>query len=215
MFTGIIEEVGTIQGVRSRDSGAILLVGAERVTDGLKPGDSIAVNGACLTVTETRQRSFCCDLSAETLERTTFRRIREGSPVNLERSLALGSRLGGHFVLGHVDRIGRLDSRKREGEGWLLSFEYPVELASYLVPKGSVAVDGISLTIASLGEGRFSVAVVPYTIEHTNLNDLKVGDPVNLEADILGKYVERFLRLGMVPSSGTRLTEEHLREQGF
>jgi riboflavin synthase len=161
LFTGIIEEVGTILNLRRQSSGGVLVVGAEAVTDGLKPGDSVAVNGACLTVTEASPRSLTCDLSSETLERSTFGRQREGARVNLERSLAVGSRFGGHFVLGHVDRVGRLLSRSPSGGGWLFSFEFPTELAPYFVSKGSAAVDGISLTVASITETTFAVAVIP------------------------------------------------------
>jgi riboflavin synthase len=216
MFTGIIEEVGTIQELRFISEGAVITATAQIVPSNLKIGDSIAVNGVCLTATQTSQGSFSCDISAETLRLSSFKQARQGSKINLERSMMLGGRLGGHFVQGHVDGVGKLESKTRSGEGWELSFEFPRDLERYLVYKGSIAVDGISLTISSLGKNSFSVAVIPHTLESTNLNQLGIGDPINIEVDILGKYFERFFQLGLIlGEKSTKLTVEYLRGQGF
>jgi riboflavin synthase len=217
VFTGIVEATGIIRGRSAAGGGAILLIEAEGIVPGLKAGDSIAVNGVCLTVVEIRARDFVCDLSAETLRRTTLGKVREGISVNLERPLAIGARLGGHFVLGHVDGIGRLVSAVSIGEGMEMEFSVPAELERYLVAKGSVAIDGISLTIAQLRANGFNVAVIPYTYRVTNLNQLRAGDAVNLEGDVLAKYFERFFQLGLMSERKPerKLTVEELREQGY
>lgn len=215
MFTGIIEEVGTIKSVRERPDQAALLISAAQISGSLGLGDSVAVNGACLTVVQHSTESFLCELSQETLRLTTLSRIRVGSPVNLERSLTLNSRLGGHLVQGHVDGLGELGSALPSGNGLEMSFTYPPELERYLVRKGSVAVDGISMTIASLQKNSFTVAVIPHTIGMTNLRHLKIGDAVNLETDIIGRYLERFVQLGSAGNENAKLTVEYLREQGF
>lgn len=215
MFTGIIEETGVVQRLSVGSQGATLTIAGASIIPGMKPGDSVAVNGVCLTVTECDSGMFSCDLSAETLERTTLRCLTPGLAVNLERPLAFGDRLGGHFVMGHVDAVGSLISRKPSGEGSIMFFGYPTELERYLVYKGSVAVDGISLTIASLGQRCFSVAIIPHTLDATNLRDLRPGASVNLEVDLLGKYLERFFHLGLTGKPSASLTEEYLEEQGF
>jgi riboflavin synthase len=217
VFTGIIEEVGIIQELRFLSQGASITVGAERSANGLKIGDSIAVNGVCLTATRIGSGFFVCDISAETLRISTFKLMKQGSRVNLERSLMVGDRLGGHFVQGHVDGVGRLISKTASGEGFEVSFDFPRELERYLVYKGSISVNGISLTIASLSRGIFSVAVIPHTFESTNLSQLIIGDIVNLEVDILGKYFERFFQLGLKQNerSGSKVTSDYLKEQGF
>jgi len=215
LFTGIIEEVGKVRSLRRQAESAILVVEARAVGAELKPGDSVAVNGACLTVTERKGNGFSCDLSPETLQRTTLGEAHRGMAVNLERPLSLGSRLGGHFVQGHVDGIGRLVSRAPWGDGSVLTVEFPAELERYLVHKGSVAIDGISLTIASLKGTAFSVAVIPFTLKMTNLGGLQIGSPVNLEVDILGKYVERFFQLGLAADRPSGLNVAYLKEQGF
>ncbi len=216
MFTGIIEEVGTIRELRLVSEGAVLTTAGRIVPPGLKIGDSVAVSGVCLTATVTGQEVFSCDISSETLRRSNFLHARQGSKVNLERSMTLGGRLGGHIVQGHVDGIGKLISRTRSGAGWEMSFEFPLDLERYLVYKGSIAVDGVSLTIASLGKNAFSVAVIPHTLESTTLGQLRIGDAVNLETDILGKYFERFFQLGLMQKEKpAKLTAEYLRDQGF
>lgn len=217
MFTGIIEEIGTIQEIRVRHAGAVITVSAEKILPGLKTGDSVAVNGVCLTATAVETGTFACDISAETLRLSSFKHAKRGLQVNLERSLMLGGRLGGHIVQGHVDGVGRLIARIPSGEGFEISFSFPGELERYLVHKGSIAVNGVSLTIASLGKESFAVAAIPLTLEETNLARLNIGDPVNLEVDILGKYFERFFQLGISKNdkTGSRISAEYLQNQGF
>ncbi len=217
MFTGIIEEVGLIQELRFASQGAVITVSAEKCTTGLKIGDSIAVNGVCLTATRIGSGFFLADISAETLRISSFKQLKQGNRVNLERALMVGDRLGGHIMQGHVDGVGRLVSKARSGEGWEVTFDFPRELERYMVYKGSISVNGISLTLASLSKGLFSVAVIPHTFEATNLNLLMAGDLVNLEVDILGKYFERFFQLGITSNErgGARMTPEYLKEQGF
>ena len=217
MFTGIIEEIGTVQELRLISEGAALRVAGKSILSDLKTGDSIAVNGVCLTATEVGSDSFLCDVSAETLQRSNFGLARVGAKVNLERSLLIGGRLGGHFVLGHVDGVGRLISKTPSGAGHVVSFNYPRELDRYLVFKGSISVNGISLTIASLERTTFSVAVIPHTFASTNLSAMMPGESANLEVDILGKYFERFFQLGLTPQEKgeSRITSEYLKRQGF
>jgi riboflavin synthase len=217
MFTGIIEETGVIQDMRFITDGAVITIASKVVPAGLKIGDSVSINGVCLTATSVETDSFLCDISAETLRRSTFQKAKKGARVNLERSLMVGDRLGGHFVLGHVDDVGRFVGKISSGEGYEMSFDFPQELARYLVHKGSIAVNGISLTIASLKKGSFSVAVIPHTYRSTNLSQLMIGDAVNLEVDVLGRYFERFFQLGVIQDSRaeSRLTENYLKSQGF
>jgi riboflavin synthase len=214
MFTGIIEAVGTIREWAPRGAGAAAGIGAASLAAALRPGDSIAVDGACLTVTGLRGDAFTCDLSPETLSRTTLGRLRVGSQVNLERPLRLGDRLGGHLVTGHVDAIGEILHRTAQGDAELVRIRFPQALASLLVMKGSIAVDGISLTVAELGDDRFGVAVIPYTLQRSTLGSKRVGDPVNLEADILGKHVARLLAARMETHDGG-LSLGFLQEHGF
>ena len=217
MFTGIIEEIGTIREIRMGHEGGVLTVSAAEILNPLKIGDSVAINGVCLTATSVGDGYFTCDISAETLHLSSFVTARQGMRVNLERSLMLGGRLGGHIVQGHVDGVGRLMAKTPSGDGFVLSFNFPVALERYLVYKGSIAVNGVSLTIASLEKDSFSVAAIPLTLEATNLNLLRIGDPVNLEVDILGKYFERFFQLGISSNGGKsgRLSAEYLQSQGF
>jgi riboflavin synthase len=217
VFTGIIEEVGAIQDLRIAAEGAKITVAAREILSGLKIGDSVSVNGVCLTATRLDSGSFLCDISAETLRLSNFKSAKQGARVNLERSLMVGDRLGGHFVLGHVDGIGRLISKTASGPGFVMTFGYPRELERYLVYKGSIAINGISLTIASLDQSALSVAVIPHTFESTNLRESSGGDPVNLEVDVLGRYFERFFQLGLLQreKSGSGLTSEYLKNQGF
>jgi len=215
VFTGIIEETGIVRSLRPATQGANIVIEAETIPASLKIGDSIAVSGACLTATSAGETSFSCDLSAETMKRTSLECARIGTIVNLERPLEVGARLGGHFVLGHVDGMGRLVSTKSSGEGAVMSFRYPRELARYIVFKGSITVDGISLTVASLEGDVFSIAVIPHTLRVTTLGLLKAGDPVNLEVDVLGRYFERFFQLGLLREDHPALTLDFLKEQGF
>ena len=215
MFTGIIEEIGRVREIRPSPRGTGMAISGEIVCAGLRLGESLAVNGVCLTVSGSKANVIECDLSEETLVRTTLGKAHEGMPVNLERPLTVGSRLGGHFVLGHVDDIGRLVSAMPRGAGLEMKFAFPKPLERYLVYKGSIAVDGISLTIASLDSSAFTVAVIPHTLQATNLRNLVPGDEVNLEADILGKYFDRFSQLGFIGEKHKGLTAEYLKEQGF
>jgi riboflavin synthase len=217
LFTGIIEEIGIIRDIRIVSEGAVLAVSGKTILSDLKIGDSISVNGVCLTATRIGSDSFLCDVSAETLQRSNIGQVKVGARVNLERALLVGGRLGGHFVLGHVDGVGRLISKVPSGSGFLVSFNFPRELEQYLVFKGSIGINGISLTIASLEKTAFSVAVIPHTLESTNLRDMTPGDSANLEVDILGKYFERFFQLGLAPQEKgvSRMTSEYLKSQGF
>lgn len=216
MFTGIIEEVGVVEELRFMSEGAAITVKARVVPTGMKVGESIAVNGVCLTATRVGTDFFLCDISSETLRRSAFRQAKQGAKVNLERSLMVGGRLGGHIVLGHVDDVGSLMSKTAIGAGFEMSFDFPVALERYLVYKGSIAVNGISLTISSLGKGSFSVSVIPHTLESTTLGQLVIGDPVNLEVDVLGKYFERFFQLGLSQNpKESALTVDYLKSQGF
>jgi riboflavin synthase len=217
VFTGIIEETGIIQDLRFISEGAVITIASKAIPAGLKIGDSISINGVCLTATRVTADSFLCDISSETLQRSNFLKAKKGAVVNLERALLIGDRLGGHFVLGHVDDVGKFAGKISSGEGYEMSFDFPQRLERYLVHKGSIAVNGISLTIASLKKGSFAVAVIPHTYRSTNLSRLMIGDPVNLEVDILGKYFERFFQLGVPQDSKaeSRLTEDYLKSQGF
>lgn len=193
MFTGLIEEVGSIRSTERLEVGLRVFVAAAIVTSDLNSGDSIAVNGVCLTALDVTQDSFAADLSPETLERTTLSRLMPGAAVNLERAVTPQTRLGGHMVQGHVDCRGQLISVAEEGEFRAIKIGFPSEMARYLVPKGSIAVEGISLTVAALGDSSFDVAIIPKTWEWTNLSTLKAGDEVNLEFDVIAKYVERMV----------------------
>lgn len=197
MFTGIVEELGIVQRVASTKAGIRLAVRARLCAPGTKVGDSIAVNGCCLTIAGlTRSRAgavFRFDLLQETWDRTNLRSVKPGAGVNLERSLAVNGRLGGHFVSGHVDGLGEIIRWECHGADHVLDIKAPDEVSRYLVFKGSVAVDGISLTVASIRKKQFKIWIIPHTFEVTALKERKVGDFVNLEADLLGKYVAKFL----------------------
>ena len=194
VFTGIIEELGTVKGVRRQSEGMRLSVSAKVVMDGMKTGDSIAVNGACLTVTEFDNTSFTADVSGETVKRTTLEKLRPGDKVNLERPMKLSDRLGGHLVSGHIDGIGVIRGVERRGGMSVFTFEVQKEIQQYLIQKGSIAIDGISLTVNEVNGNRYTVTVIPHTAEMTTLGFKKTGDIVNLEADMIGKYVEKFIR---------------------
>lgn len=193
MFTGIIEGVGRVVSVEETNGGRRLGASADLATDGLDTGESVAVNGACMTVVSSQSGSFVFDVSAESLRRTTLGAFAEGDAVNLERSLKFGDRLGGHMVSGHIDGLGRLAARRAEGDSTLLTFEVPQELARLTVEKGSVAIDGVSLTCFSCRKDSFEVAVVPHTLEVTTLGGLGEGQRVNVETDVLGRYVAKLV----------------------
>lgn len=214
MFTGIVEEVGRVQAVEARAQGSRLRIEAARVVEDLREGDSVAVSGVCLTAAQIDAGGFWADVSRETLERSTLGEARAGTRVNLERALRAGGRLGGHIVQGHVDGTGVVRVMEERGGGdWWLEVEAPAELARYLVFKGSVAVDGISLTVARVDGPVFAVAVIPHTWTRTTLRDARPGVRVNLETDILAKYVERLLE--QMEARPERLTVERLRELGY
>jgi len=200
VFTGIIEELGAVRSVEMRGEDARVVIEARIVTEDAKEGDSIAVNGVCLTALDVRQDSFAADCSRETLERSTLGRLRPGAPVNLERAVTPATRLGGHIVQGHVDARGRFLSATEHGGSWTVRIAYPPEIARYLVFKGSIAVEGISLTIAELTDEHFEIAVIPKTWEVTNFSHLRPNDEVNVEADIIAKYVERMLKSSAISS---------------
>ena len=197
MFTGIVEETGTVTSVRATDAGIQLTVRCRVVGRGLKLGESVAVNGCCLTVVKHtargRDKLVRFDLLQETWERTNLQFAQVGSLVNLERALAVGARLGGHFVTGHVDGVGRITRWERSGADHVLDIAAPAEVRRYVVFKGSIAVDGISLTVAGVTKRGFRLWIIPHTFAVTTLRERKIGDAVNLEADLLGKYVEQFL----------------------
>jgi len=215
MFTGIIEELGQVRSVEQRGEGVRIVVAARTVTEGSRDGDSISVNGVCLTALDVRGDSFAADGSRETLDRSTLGRLAVGSPVNLERAVTPETRLGGHIVQGHVDARGKFLGATDHGGSWTVRIGFPKEVARYLVYKGSVAVEGISLTIAGLADDSFEIAVIPKTWEVTNLSHLKPDDEVNLEVDVIAKYVERIMSFNGAPKSESTITMEKLRSLGY
>jgi riboflavin synthase len=218
MFTGIIEHVGRVESLKTALDGAAessrLRVNAGPLAASLAVSNSIAVNGCCLTVVEISGETFAADLSSETLRRTSFGEIKPGTRVNLERPLTAGKEFGGHFVQGHVDGIGRVTRWEAEGANWWLGVRVPRELARYVAMKGSISIDGISLTVANLAGDTVEAAIIPFTYANTNLQALRVGDAVNFETDILAKYVERILEARR-PTAASALTVERLVEEGF
>jgi riboflavin synthase len=215
MFTGIIEELGKIASWEKHAGGAKMKVSAQIVTRDSNEGDSIAVNGVCLTAIEITPNSFAADVSAETLNRSTLGTLKIGSKVNLERAVTPSTRLGGHIVQGHVDARGEFLAAKQDGDFWTVRIGFPKEIGQYLVYKGSISVEGISLTIANLREDSFEIAVIPKTWELTNLSTLKNGDAVNLEADVIAKYVERIMLYGKREEKNEAITMEKLTKLGF
>jgi riboflavin synthase len=199
MFTGIIEELGRVRDVEQRGDNSRIVIEAQLVTEDIHEGDSIAVNGVCLTALEVQKDSFAADVSRETLNRCTLGRLQAGARVNLERSVTPATRLGGHLVQGHVDARGKFLSAVDHGGSWTVRIAYPPQIARYLVFKGSVAVDGISLTIAALADDYFEIAIIPKTWEVTNFSHLRPGDDVNLETDVIAKYVERIHSFRSMP----------------
>jgi len=217
IFTGLIMEIGSVRRIDRRPDGASLVIAARSVLEGTRIGDSISINGTDLTVIELAADYFSAEASLETLKRTALGNLNHGCPVNLERALAVGERLGGHMVQGHIDGTGRVLSIKPEGNAHRVLIQFPRELGKYIAMKGSIAVDGISLTVAAMVEGdSFEVAVIPHTWENTIIRYYKPGDHVNLEVDVLAKYVERLLEhKEQATAEGSKLTVEYLIEQGF
>ena len=193
MFTGIVEELGVVSGRQHADGSVVLVIKGNKVLDDLKEGDSIAVNGVCLTVTGISSTGFYADVMPETLRRTNLFQLKNGDKVNLERALPVGGRLGGHFVSGHIDGTGIILAEKKEGNARVITISAPEQVARYVVEKGSIAIDGISLTIVKMERNAFSVSLVPHTAQFTTLGFKKPGDTVNLEADMLVKYIEKLL----------------------
>ncbi len=214
MFTGIVEEVGRITRIEQRGENRRITIAAERAPTELGTGHSISVSGVCLTALEIKPGSFCADLAPETWVRTSFSRIHEGALVNLELPMKADGRFGGHIVQGHVDGVGKVISFERiaDSENWWLNIELPDDVEKYTVYKGSISIEGISLTVAKLETNRCAIAIIPHTVELTNLHSLKPGDPVNLEADVIAKYVEKMMKGDAAQSS---LTVEELVGQGF
>lgn len=213
MFTGLIEGRGEVEAFSRRGPEAVLRVRSSFDLSGLENGDSIAVSGPCLTVTTIAGASFEADVSAETLARTNLGQLHPGAEVNLERPLRLGGRLGGHLVSGHIDGLARLESRERAGESLRLVFSLEPALARYIIPQGSIAVEGVSLTVNRVEGNRFEVNIIPHTAAKTTLGLKKPGEVVNIEADMIGKYVERLVRA--FRAEGQELSQEFLARHGF
>jgi riboflavin synthase len=213
MFTGIIEEVGKVAKIEQRGENRRISIQAQNTPTELKTGDSISVSGVCLTALDIKANSFCADLAPETWARTSFSHICKNALVNLELPMKANGRFGGHVVQGHVDGVGKLLSLGRiaDSENWWLDIELPADVEKYTVYKGSISIEGISLTVAKLDGKRCSVAIIPHTLETTNLKSLKPGDPVNLEADLIAKYIEKMTK----GASSSTITVENLIRQGF
>ena len=214
MFTGIVEEVGQITRIEQHGENRRITVEAKNTPKELGTGQSVSVSGVCLTALDIKPNSFCADLAPETWERTSFSRIHEGALVNLELPMKADGRFGGHIVQGHVDGVGKLIAFERiaDSENWWLHVEIPSDVEKYTVFKGSISIEGISLTVAKLEKNRCTIAIIPHTVELTNLGSLKPGDPMNLEADVIAKYVEKMIK--GEPAEGS-LTVEELVRQGF
>lgn len=216
MFTGIIEETGAVRHVSLHGNSGSIQIGAKLVLKGTKPGDSIAVNGVCLTVTTMDSKSFTADVMAETLRRSNLGNLKGGDRVNLERAMPAEGRFGGHIVSGHIDGTGTIAAMENEGNATWVYIRTSSDILALIVEKGSIAIDGISLTVAKVGMEDFAVSIIPHTSSHTALLKKRTGDVVNLENDIVGKYVERLLgRKAPAEQHKSRITEEFLRENGF
>lgn len=213
MFTGIVEEIGTVKSVQSK----VITIEANKIFDDLHLGDSVAVNGTCLTVSNFDNKIFNADVTQETLNRTNLGSLKNGSKVNLERAMTLSGRFGGHIVSGHIDGVGSIKSMKKDDNAIIFTIEVPKHLMKYIVEKGSVAVDGISLTVASLTDNTFSIFLIPHTLKETVLYYKKEGDKVNIENDVIGKYVERLLTFkeDNNDSKKSNITMEFLLKNGF
>lgn len=215
MFTGLVEEIGTIQSVLKGPKSAVITIKAKKVLENVKLGDSIATNGVCLTVTDFNSDSFKVDVMAETMRKSNLNKLSPGSKVNLERALMLGDRIGGHLVSGHIDGVGIIQDFKREDNAIWASIAAPYDILKYVIYKGSIAIDGISLTVAYVDNKIFKVSVIPHTKEITTLLNKNIGDEVNLEGDMIGKYVEKFLSPKEESPSGTKVDMEFLSKHGF
>jgi riboflavin synthase len=215
MFTGIIEHIGIVDSLERHADGGRLTIHAPSVAPHLAVANSIAVDGCCLTVVALQNQRFSADLSAETIRKTAMGEWKAGLRVNLEQPMTAGKEFGGHFVLGHVDTIGRVVRLEPEGENWWYGVEVPESFARSIVPQGSIAIDGISLTVARWNDRVAEIAIIPFTYEHSNVREKKIGDAVNLEGDVLGKYVERYLEARGAAKPAANLSLEQLVAQGF
>ena len=212
MFTGIIEAIGQVEAFCKSDFGAKIKIGCQKILQNTKIGDSISINGCCQTVVEIGNDYFCTDISNETLQVTTFSYIKTGEILNLERALTPESRMGGHIVQGHIDCIAKFVSAEKQLDFYNLIFEFPQDALKYTIRKGSIAINGISLTIADIQNNRIKIAVIPHTYQNTTLRTLNFGDFVNIETDILGRYIEKFLSAN---DNKSNITENFLKENGF
>ena len=215
MFTGLLEEIGIVQSVHHNGESATVSISAKVITNDLKLGDSVNTNGACLTVTSFSSSGFSVDAVAETMRRTTLSNLKPGDKVNLERALQLNDRLGGHMVSGHIDGTGIIAQTKTEGNAHIVTIEAASDILKYIIEKGSIAIDGISLTVMSVDKNGFKVAIIPHTSHETTLVLKKAGDTVNLECDMVGKYIERFLEWGEKEKSTSKIDMEFIRKHGF
>lgn len=215
MFTGLIEEIGEIKSIEKGAKSARITIKAEKILEGTKLGDSIATNGVCLTVTEFNKSSFCVDVMAETIRSSNLGKLKPGAYVNLERALRVGDRLGGHIVSGHIDGIGIIvDFYKEENATWV-SVETKKDILKYIVHKGSITIDGISLTVAYVDENIFKVSIIPHTKDETTLLIKKIGDEVNLENDMMAKYVEKLMKYGETQKEKKSISMDFLEKNGF
>lgn len=216
MFTGIIEEIGRIDSIKKGTQSAVLGIRCQKVLEGTKIGDSIAVNGVCLTVTSLHEQGYTADVMAETLERSSLGSLSKNSPVNLERAMAADGRFGGHIVAGHIDGTGKIRDIRRDETAVWYTVEAEPQILRYVVEKGSIAIDGISLTVAGVTDSDFSVSIIPHTQGETSLGFRQKGDVVNLECDVIGKYVERLMKpAGITTSVESNITDTFLMEHGY
>jgi len=215
VFTGIVEELGTLLGIRHGADSARLIIGAEKVLEDVQVGDSIAVNGVCLTVVQFNSREFTADVMPETLAKTNLGALKPGDRVNLERALQLGDRLGGHLVSGHIDGVGIITRIQRRDIASLVTIRAPEEVMRYIIKKGSVAIDGVSLTVVDFQPESFEVSLIPHTAHATTLGHKKVGDAVNLEADVIGKYIEKLIVSRGGNAKESKISLSFLAEHGF
>lgn len=212
MFTGIIEEIGIVKDFTQTLNGAEIAVSCNKVLNDTKIGDSIAINGVCQTVVEMSENSFTAEVSKETLDVTNFLNIKKGDKVNLERALTLNERIGGHLVSGHVDSVAKLVSSHKDADFYTMKFEVTEEASRYIVKKGSITINGISLTVSEIQDRTVTVAVIPHTYENTNLSEMKIGSVVNIETDVFAKYIEKFL---LNEKTTSIISEDFLKENGF
>lgn len=214
MFTGIVEEIGTIKEIKQGINSSVLHISAKKVLSDVALGDSISVNGICLTVTSFSSASFTVDVMPETINSTSLRSLKQGSSVNLERAVAADGRFGGHFVTGHVDGIGKITAKRPVENAVYYDISIPKELIKFIILKGSVAVDGTSLTVFGVSEEKFTISLIPHTLSETILGEKTAGDVVNIECDMLGKYIENFIKT-QTKEIGSHLTKAFLDENGF